>query len=150
MDDGGYSTQAEQDGPYGSNDWHCASLPCLLAYTPTVLLITLVKCTQVPCVCPAARALITRSGTCWAAAFTASFPAVDRTGCGNSSRFSRCTAAGGRQTVRAGVVPNPFPTCLRVFMVWCVVFLWCGSGGKASYGTQTELALYLQGFRLRV
>lgn len=23
MDDGGYTTQAEQDGPYGSNDWHC-------------------------------------------------------------------------------------------------------------------------------
>ena len=124
--------------------------PVCLRTRLLLLLITLVKCTQVPCVCPAARALITRSGTCWAAAFTASFPAVDRTGCGNSSRFSRCTAAGGRQTVRAGVVPNPFPTCLRVFMVWCVVFLWCGSGGKASYGTQTELALYLQGFRLRV
>jgi hypothetical protein len=25
MDDGGYTTQAEQDGPYGANDWHCES-----------------------------------------------------------------------------------------------------------------------------
>jgi len=25
MDDGGESTQAEQDGPYGSDDWHCYS-----------------------------------------------------------------------------------------------------------------------------
>ncbi|MGB1607148.1 MAG: hypothetical protein ACPIOQ_81230 [Promethearchaeia archaeon] len=27
MDDGGLSTQSEQDGPYGANDWHC-KLPC--------------------------------------------------------------------------------------------------------------------------
>jgi hypothetical protein len=36
MDDGGYTTQAEQDGPYGSNDWHCT-----LAQTHISLLSTL-------------------------------------------------------------------------------------------------------------
>jgi len=27
MDDGGYTTRAEQNGPYGDSDWHCASAP---------------------------------------------------------------------------------------------------------------------------
>jgi hypothetical protein len=26
MDDGGYTTRAEQNGPYGDSDWHCKSL----------------------------------------------------------------------------------------------------------------------------